>query len=136
MAQYEIIYEDGSHSIANYANDAEALMAGGEHHKRATEGGRALLSDSVGRVKATRIVRILKYDGEPGQYNPAQAVSADVAKEEVAKALEDSIEDGVVHLPSLAARIRDISNPFVVSDVHESNYKAEEAKELKLPWQS
>jgi hypothetical protein len=136
MPHYETIFEDGSYSIASYKNDEEALQAITAHHERATKGEPALLSDPEGRVKATRIVKVLKYDEPPGDLLEAQVLPEDQVKKELETAISDSTKDGVTDLRELAARIRDLSNPLVVSEPHESNYKAKETEELSLPWLS
>lgn len=133
--QYEVIYEDGSHSVAEYLDDAEALAATGAHHERATRGEAALLSDTTGTVKATRIVKVLKYDKPPGQMLSAQVLPIDQLESELPAILKTATDDGVVHLPTVAAMIRDLSNPFVDSGPHDSNYKAKEVEELSLTWQ-
>ena len=135
MGQYETIFEDGSHSVANYDSDEEAVSAAQAHHERATKGGPALLSDIDGRVKATRIVKMYKYDSPPGDLLENQVLPQDQVQSELKTLLESATKDGLTDLRVLAAEIRDLSNPLVVSDVHESNYKAE-GKEVALPWQS
>lgn len=133
--QYETIFEDGSHSVANYANDEEALAAATAHHERATKGQPALLSDAEGRVKATRIVKLLAYEAPPGDLLEAQVLPADEVEAQMKELLKAATENGVVHVPTLAARVRDLTNPFINSDPHDSNYKAKEAREVALPWQ-
>jgi hypothetical protein len=132
MAFYEVIYEDSTYSVAQYADDDEAVLAVGAHHERAKAGGPALESSpEVG--KAVRVVKLFRYERDPGSATEDQALSEDVAKKEVEDALKNSTHDGVTDLRELSARIRDISNPLVVSGPHESNYKAD-GKEVKLPW--
>lgn len=134
--QYEIVYEDGSHSVANYKDDEEALSAVQTHHNRATKGEPALLSDPEQRVKATRIVKVFAYDNPPGDLLEAQMLPADEVEAQLKELLKISTENDVVHVPTLAAHVRDLTNPFVDSAPHESNYKAEEAREVALPWLS
>ncbi len=134
--QYEIVYEDGSHSIAEYADDDEALSAVTAHHERATKGEPALLSDPDGRVKATRIVKVFKYDAPPGDLLEAQLLPEDQVTKELEGLLKESTKSGITDLRELAARIRDLANPFIESGPHESNYKAKETEEVALPWQS
>lgn len=133
MQQYEVIFEDGTHSVCNYESDEEALSACGAHHERATKGEPALAD--VPNVPAVRIVRVLKYDSPPGDAFSGQSLSADVAKSELAGALEAATTDGVTDLADLAARIRDLSNPFDNdAGPHDSKYRAKEVDELTLPW--
>lgn len=133
MAFYEVVFEDGSYSTAQYDSDEEAVAAVTAHHERAKAGQPALLSAPDTGVKATRIKKLIKYDGDPGSATEDQALSADVAKSEVNAALAASTTDGVTDMRALAAAIRDISNPLVESGPHESNFKAE-GKEIKLPF--
>lgn len=129
MPHYEVIYEDGTMSVANYADDEEASRALTAANDRAKSGQRSVASDPNSPA-ATRIKRVFVYDEPPGDYNPEGMLSADVAKEEVTAALKAATEKGVTDLFKLAALIRDISNPFVVTGPHESNYKATETREL------
>jgi len=133
MPFYETIFEDGSYSIANYDSDEEALGAAQAHHERATNGEPALLSDPEGRVKATRIVKLIRYDESPGELIESQVLPQDQVQSELNELLANATKDGVTDLRVLAATVRDLSNPLVVSGPHESNYKAE-GKELKLSW--
>ena len=134
MSYYEIIYEDGSYSVAQYDSDEEALSAAKAHHTRATEGGPALESaPDLGR--AVRIVKVIKYENDPGSIHEDQTLSEDVAEKELETALANATKDGVTDLRVLAANIRDIANPLVQSDPHESNYKAD-GEELELDWEA
>jgi hypothetical protein len=135
VPHYEIIFEDGSYSVANYKDDEEALSATQAHHDRALEGGPALLSDVDNRVKATRIVKLIKYDAPPGDMFEGQTLPEDQVTSELKGLIASATSDGVTDLRVLAASIRDLSNPLVDSAPHESNYKAE-GKEVALPWQS
>lgn len=135
MPYYELIYEDGSFSLANYADDDEALSAAGAHHERATKGEPALLSDTDGRVRASRIVKVIRYEESPGELVESQLLPEDQVKSELESLLAEATKNGVTDLRELSARIRDLSNPLVASEPHESNYKAD-GKELELTWQS
>jgi hypothetical protein len=135
MPHYETIFEDGSYSIATYDDDEEALGAVTAHHERATKGEPALLSDPDGRVKATRIVKLIKYDRPPGDLLEAQVLPHEQVQSELEALLTSSTKDGVTDLRLLAAEVRNLANPLVDSDPHESNYKAK-GKEVALPWQS
>ena len=135
MPHYELIFEDGSYSVADYGDDKEALLAVTAHHERATQGGPALLSDPVGQVKAVRIVKLIKYDNPPGELLENQALPEDQVTAELKGLIKSSTKDGVTDLRLLAAEVRNLSNPLVESGPHESNYKAE-GEEVALPWQS
>lgn len=127
MPFYEVIYETGSHSIVSAESDEEALSGIKEHHKRAVEGR---VGGPAGNP-AERVVRILKYDRHPADFGEEQTVSKEVLEKELKELLKQS--DDVVHVPEVAAALRDISNPLVESGPHDSNYKMQEAEELK--WQ-
>ena len=129
--QYEVIFEDGSYSVAEYGSNEEALSACGAHHQRAMRGEPALAGTNVAAV---RVIRVLKYDAPPGDLYKDMTLSADVAGAEVDEALKASTYDMVVDLAALAARIRDLSNPLAEGEPHDSNFKAKEIEELSLPW--
>jgi len=130
---YEVIYEDGSHSIAQYDDDDEALSATQAHHDRALAGESALAGVEV---PAVRVVKVLAYEDPPGQLLSAHALPQDQLEAELPALIANSTQDGVVDLGVLTAHIRDLSNPFKAESApHESKYKAEEVKELSLPWQ-
>lgn len=129
---YETVFEDGSHSIACYESDEEALSAAEAHHKRAEAGESSLAGTDV---PAVRIKAMFAYENPPGDLLSAQTLPKEQLEAELENLIENSTNEGVVDLSVLAARIRDLSNPFVESGPHESNYKAEEDKELSLPWQ-
>jgi hypothetical protein len=72
---YEVIYETGAHSIAQYDSDEEAISAITEQHNRAKNG---MLGGPAGTTHpAERIVRVLKYHRHPVELNEAQLANAD-----------------------------------------------------------
>lgn len=103
---YEVIYEDGSHSVASYENDEEALSAVQEHHDRAKDGGAAQEGSSR---PAARVAKVFAYDEHPGTY---------VGKIDKKALKGDSAE-------ALLSEMREMESPVVSSGPHESNYKAE-----------
>lgn len=134
MPYYEVIYETGAHSVADYADDAEALTATQAHNDRATRGERRL-SDDPNSSPAERVVRVLKYDKHPGDYGANQSMSADVAKNALADVLTASTVDGVVDLNAVQNAIREMSSPLAVKEnPHDSQFKMQETEELELPW--
>ena len=130
MAFYEIIYEPGTFSVANYATNEEALAAVEAHNSRAVK---AEIGGPSGH-RAERVVRVLKYDKHPSEYNVDQTMGAEVALESVREAVESTTESGVVSVPVLAAAVRDMTNPVADTPPHESNFKMPETEELTLPW--
>lgn len=130
MPYYEIIYETGEHSIACYEDDDEALSATGEQNRRATAGEKASSTRTDG-PPATRIVRVLKYDNHPADYNTMQVLNAKQVDSTVHSVADNT---GIINVPELVSRLRDKVSPLQESDPHESNYKMEESTELDLPW--
>lgn len=133
MPFYEIAYETGRISVACYADDAEALSAVGEQHRRATVGEPG---GPLG-APAERVARVFVYDKHPNEYNPSQGVSVDVVTKEVAeliKALAD--ENGVVAVNELASEVRALTHPMnpTRDGAFGSVFRMKEAKELKLDY--
>lgn len=125
MPYYEVIFENGRSSIASYKDDDDALAAVGAHHARAKRGE---VGGPTGHP-AERIVKLLKYDRHPAEYNLANALTAD----ELNKLVPDLIKEladanGVVSVGALSAEVRALSHPMVVgSGPHESNFKMKES---------
>ena len=132
MPFYEVVYEDGSHSVGAYDSDEEATTAVEAHHQRAVNGEKSLSSDPSS-PPAVRVKHVFVYDEHPNEYNPDQNVASDEALTFVKDFLKDRA--GVVNVQELAAGLRDMSNPMVESGPHESNYKMQEGKELEGAWQ-
>lgn len=124
---YEIIYEDGSNSVASYDSDEEALRAITEHHRRATEGELALASAPDQKRAAVRVVKVLVYEVHPNEYRPDNVVD----KKEVIELLQQD-KDSLVNVADLAVAVRGLAHPMVDSGPHESNYAMEEVRELKV----
>lgn len=123
MPYYEVIFENGDFSLAN--SDEEGILSFARvHHQRAKSG---LPGGPAGDHKASRIVKILDY----GDNDPADVprhVSKDVAKKQVASALDGATEEGVTDMVAVANAVE--FRPLVESAPHESNFAAEQAKEL------
>jgi hypothetical protein len=141
---YEIIYENGEHSIAQYDNDEEALSAINAHVERAMTGVpgtpqsslRNDLTEMPANLNATwaaqRVVKVLKYDDHPADYSEtANNLTADVAKKQLADLIDEVSVDGVVNMQELAVAVSTSTSPRVDSKPHESNYKMQETGELK-----
>jgi hypothetical protein len=127
---YEIIYEDGSFSVANYESDEEATSAIEATHNRAVNGGRSL--ESVpNSPAAVRVVKVLKYKEHPGDLYASQELPVAVVKERVAELLKGGKE---VNVAELTAELRNLTSPMVASGAHESNFAAEEDSEMEGPW--
>jgi hypothetical protein len=132
MPFYEVTFETGRSSVANYENDEQALLACREHHRRAIAGedGGQLPGIAAERVKTIRV-----YDKHPNDYNPEQTMSADVLEKEVkelVKSLKD--ENGVVDVARLSTAVGALTHPGVTekSSPFDSNFKMQETKELAL----
>lgn len=140
---YEVIYESGAHSVAEYADDDEALSAINAHVERAKAGEPATASSTTRTDvepgptttwPAERVVKVLVYDRHPDDYSSdANNVTADVANKtvaDIAKGLAD--KNGVVSMQELAVAVAQSTNPRVDSKPHETNYKMKEVRELEL----
>ena len=130
MPFYEITYETGRSSIANYESDDEAKSAIGEQHHRALHGQQA---GPIGGP-AERVKKIRKYKTHPNEYNPSQGMGADVAKKEVEALIDALAEDGVISVDQLAMQVRALSHPMVTDkeDTFDSNYLMAEDGELDI----
>lgn len=131
MPFYEVIFETGSHSVAEYADDAEALSAIGAHHDRAITGA---VGGPSGHP-AERIKRVLKYKDHPGDYNASQLVTTDQIVEELNLL---SMGTDSVSAPEAMSAIALAASPVLDTreTPHESMYKATEVEELSpSDWQ-
>lgn len=128
MSHYEIIYEDGSHSVAEYDTDAEALSAAGEQHRRAVNGEKG----GPDGHPAARVKRVLKYSEHPANFG----VDKTVAGAELYHVLDGLAADkGTVDIDEFTAKIRDLSSAVITDSApHDTNYKMAEDEELVLPW--
>jgi hypothetical protein len=144
---YEIIYETGDKSVAEYANDEEAMSAINAHVLKAKSGESATPMSTdrydlgpdapVGNSQwpASRVVKVLVYKKHPYDYiHSASAVSAEVAKKVCSECINDIVdEDGVVSIPDLVAALTDTTRPLVDgAGAHESAYKMKEDRELAV----
>lgn len=143
MPFYEIIYETGSKSVAEYESDDEAFRAIKEHHERAKKGepGRGMstprhdLEPGAAQVMdypAERVSKVLVYDVHPASLNEDQTMSADVAKKELEGVIKGATKNSVVNLMEVSGAIRDLSYPLVADvGTQDSMYKMEAARELE-----
>lgn len=130
MPFYEITFETGRTSVACYEDEAEALSACGEQHRRAVSGEPG---GPLG-VPAERIKVIREYDKHPSDFNVDQTMSAEVLNKEVEgliKALAD--DNGVVFIPALSMHIQHLTHPMVQKEnAFDSNFAMKEKKTLKF----
>lgn len=130
MPFYEVIFETGAYSVCEYENDEVAREAIKAHNDRAINGE----AGGPAGLTAERVKKVLVYETHPATLNENQLLSTDVAAAEVQALIAETSKDGVISIPELAARIRDMTNPSVGDSApHESNYKATEIRELA--WQ-
>jgi hypothetical protein len=111
MAFYELQYETGAMSVAEYADDTEATQAINYFHDR---------------LAGERIVAVYVYSKHPDGYNPDETMSADVAGEEVAGLIAQATdENGVLNTRYLGELVIGLSHPMLGSatQVGESSYK-------------
>jgi hypothetical protein len=129
---YEIIYETGDHSIASYDSDDEAIGAIAEHHSRAKKGLKAqATNDQMG--PAIRIIKVLKYDQHPADFNLTGTVEIDALTTAVDEAIRKHAVGDQVSVNQIAAEIRDIADPVITDSApHDSNYKMTESDRLDI----
>ena len=123
MPYYEMIFEVGTHSILNASTDEEVINAAKEQHQRAKSG----LPNGPAGDRADRVVRILKYDNDPGdipQAQPAKDVKARLAD----LVAEHTDANGNVNLTALSTLVEE--RAVLDTPVHESNYAAPSTGEL------
>jgi hypothetical protein len=124
---YEVIWEDGSHSLANYEDDDEMKSAVLGHHNRAKAGE----SGGPAGGPAGRITKVLRYASDPAESE--DALSSDVAKAELGAAIDSAAdENGVLALSELHAIVGAIRSSQVESGPHDSNYKMEAEAEYAI----
>lgn len=123
MGYYEVIFENGDHSILQSDDDNSVVAFAKEHHRRATAGE----PGGPTGEPATRIVRVLAYDSDPSDV--PHTLSKDVAAATIKEAQKLATDDnGVVDLDELQHAL---DPPVIVdSDPHESNYLVEQSGEL------
>jgi len=124
---YEVIWEDGSHSLANYEDDEvmKATVLG--HHNRAKDGE----AGGPAGQPAGRIVKVLKYDSDPA--DSMDALSVDEAKAALSDAIDAAAdENGVLDLAVLPNLVSALRTSQVSSGPHESNYKMEAVEEFSI----
>jgi hypothetical protein len=130
MPFYEIVYETGNVSVAEYADDAEALAAAGAQDQRAREGGAAGPQGGP----AERVAKLYKYDQHPNEYNPDQTASAEVVEKEISELIKATKDkNGVVNIDQLALEVRGLSHPMTSKEhAHDSQFKMKEKGVLTL----
>ena len=124
---YEIVYEDGSVSVADYASDADATAAILEQHNRAKIGGK----NGPQEATATRIAKVFVYAGHPGDYGAGGGLAAD----EVLASVKDLLKGrDVVDVQQLAVTVSALNHPMATGEVgaHDSKFKMESERELEL----
>ncbi len=123
MPFFEVVYETGASSVAEYDDENEAISAVKAHHERAIKGE---AGGPTGH-SAERVVKVLMYKTHPNEFNPSGNVTAaEVQKLEIGD---------TVNVEELAAEIRNLANPFDdEAGPHDSKFKAPSIKELK-GWQ-
>lgn len=124
----EVIYETGAHSVMCVDDENEAVAAIQEQNRRAIAGEPG---GPVGDRTAERVMKVLKYDKHPNDFNPDQAVTEAEAQAGFSDALAaHTDEEGAVDLNEVLADLRLLTSPTVDSAPHESNYKMQDTGEL------
>ena len=121
---YEIIYENGDVSVANYDTDEEALAAVTEQHTRAKEGKKNGPQDGP----ASRVTKVLVYANHPGDY-----AGGGMAADEVQASIKDLLKNiDVVNVQELATAVSALNHPMQdAAGPHDSRFKQEEDRELE-----
>lgn len=129
MPFYEIVFETGRMSVANFADDEEAASALKEHVRRATAGE---AGGPIGQP-AERVAVVYKYNQHPDAYNEVQTATADVLEKEIGALLKSLKDDnGVVSIDQLAMDVRGLSHPMKPEHTgFDSFYKMKETGKLK-----
>lgn len=127
---YEITYETGRVSVAEYVDEAEAQAALADHHRRALDGEPG---GPIGQP-AERIAKVRVYDVHPDNYNPTQLMDAEELSKEVLvliNALKD--DKDLVDIARLAVEVRGLSHPLYTDreHPHDSIYRMQETAELE-----
>jgi hypothetical protein len=123
---YEIVYEDGTNSVADYPDDDAARGAILEQHNRAKAGAK----NGPQGGSATRVVKVFAYKSHPGSLYEAGGVTADELKSQVNALLKGH---DVVEPAAFALQVQSITHPMVPNaEVHESKFKMEADHELEL----
>jgi len=136
MEHYEIIHENGEHSVGAAEDDKEIIKAVKLHHERAKKGlpaGPQSFDRETGAAipepAANRIVRVLVYDDHPAELSIAEQSTPEAVKKRFKDALEQSTdENGTVDFERFTFLMR--PQPRVITPAHESNYTTAEAREL------
>lgn len=127
MTTYEIIWENGEHSLACYDSEEEMLLAVKAQHDRAKAGEDGGPAGNA----ATRVAKVFEYESDPAEVE--DSLSKDVAKTELNAMIDEAAdENGVVFLPDLLGIVDNLRSSMVSSGPHESNYKAESVKEFSV----
>lgn len=129
MPYYETVFESGDVSVAEYADDAEAMSALSAQHERAKTGGK----NGPQGGPATRIAAVYKYDSHPGSLNEEGGLSADVLTSELGalvKAFTD--KNGVVNAMAFAEGVKGLVHPMAEPSGFSSRFKMKEVATLDL----
>jgi|SRR5678815_935134 hypothetical protein len=123
---YEIVWEDGSVSVAEYGSDDEATKAVMEQHNRAKAGEK----NGPQEVVASRAAKVFAYKDHPGSYNEEGTLTADEVKASVNDLLKGV---DVVNVGVLSQVVANLVHPMQEQATpHDSKFKAEADHELEL----
>ena len=124
---YEIVYEDGTVSVADYPSDEAATSAIMEQHNRAKSGQK----NGPQEANATRIAKVFVYTNHPGDYGAGGGLAAD----EVLASVKDLLKGrDAVDVQGLAMSVSALNHPMLTGDVgaHDSKFRQDSERELKL----
>jgi len=126
----EVVYETGRSSVMNVVDEAEALNAMAEQHRRAKSG--ELAGPQGG--PAERVVQAFVYDNHPNDFNAGDTLTKDELKKVLPKLIDGLADDNdVVAVGGLASEVRGLTHPMKRShDIHDSNFLMEEKSTITL----
>ena len=127
---YEVIYETGEVSVADYPDDVAALGALKEQNDRAKQGYAAGPQGGA----ASRISKVLKYNDHPGSLNEDGCLSAEVLTASLPDLIKQYTDkNGVVNVLAFGEGVSSLVYPMVTPDTpHGSRFKMAEDSELDL----
>jgi hypothetical protein len=123
---YETVFEDGTGSVAEHADDAAAIAAVTEQNERAKTGKK----NGPQEATATRVAKVFVYPTHPGDYGTEGGLSSDEVKASVTELLKGK---DVIDVQQLAMAVSALNHPMVGdAGVHDSKFKMKEERELEL----
>lgn len=129
MPFYEVIFESGAHSVAEYEDDTQATEGLQAHHNRALNGE----AGGPAGQPAERLKRVLVYDRHPAEYGSTFTAPPKQITDAVNRVIKSSGDQ--VDIPEVISTLFQEADSMVTGNhPHESQYKMQEERELELKW--